>query len=256
MALPRAGKHPQRGNVEIGMRVEIWSDVVCPWCYIGKRRFESALARFPHAGEVEVRWRSFELDPSAPATGDVDLVGHLAAKYGVSRDEAAAMNERMTVTAAGEGLAFRLDIARRGRTFDAHRLLHLAADHGLQDDLKERLLAAYQTRGEPIADHEVLTRAAVTAGLDEAEVAGVLAGDAYAEAVRGDEDEARRLAVRGVPFFVFDRRYAVAGAQQADVLLEVLQKTWDERTPVQVVAGSGTDAADACGPEGCEAPAG
>ncbi|MGI8686849.1 MAG: DsbA family oxidoreductase [Acidimicrobiales bacterium] len=237
------------------MRVEIWSDVVCPWCYIGKRRFEAALARFPHADEVNVVWRSFELDPSA-SSSDIDLVGHLAAKYGVSRDEAEAMNERVTRIADDEGLAFRLDIARRGRTFDAHRLIHLAADRGLQDAMKEALLAAYQTQGEPIADHAALTRAATAVGLDEAEVAEVLAGDAYAGAVRADEREARDLGVRSVPFFVFDRRYGVSGAHPADVLLDVLRQAWDERSPVQVLAG-GTDvtSGDACGPDGCELPA-
>ena len=231
------------------MKVEIWSDVVCPWCYIGKRRFENALSRFPHADEVAVTWRSFELDPTTSAT-DIDLVGHLAAKYRVSREEAAAMNDRVTGIAAGEGLAFKLDIARRGNTFDAHRLVHLAAERGKQGEMKEALLSAYQTQGESIADHAALIRVAVPAGLDEGEVAGMLAGDAYASEVRADEREARELGVSGVPFFVFDRRYGVAGAQPADVLLEILQKAWDERSPVRVLPGR----EDACGPEGCGPP--
>ena len=222
------------------MKVEIWSDVVCPWCYIGKRRFEDALARFPHAGDVEVLWRSFELDPSAPTTGDLDLVNHLATKYGVSRAEAEAMNERVTRLAADEGLVFRLDIAKRGRTFDAHRLLHLAADRGVQGTLKERLLAAYQTQGEPIADPGALAGIAVGAGLDAGEVSAVLEGDAYAVAVRDDQREAQRLGVRGVPFFVFDGRVGVAGAQPSDVLLDALQRAWDERIPVRVEPPAGT----------------
>ncbi len=234
------------------MRVEIWSDVVCPWCYVGKRRFEAALDRFEESGRVEVVWRSFELDPSAPVTSDVDLVGHLAAKYRVSRDEARAMNDRVTALAAGEGLDMRLDIARRGRTFDAHRLLHLAADRGRQGELKERLLAAYQTEGEPVADHEALTRAAVAVGLDEAEVRAVLADSAYADDVRADQQEARRLGVTGVPFFVFDRRYAVSGAQSSDVLLEALRQAWSEREPRPLVTTPGTG--DAWGPEECEVP--
>jgi len=238
------------------MRVEIWSDVVCPWCYIGKRRFEAALARFPHADEVEVVWRSFELDRSAATTGDVDLVGHLAAKYGVSRDEAHAMNERVTRVAAEAGLAFRLDMARRGRTFDAHRLLHLAADRGVQGELKEALLTAYLTQGEPIADPEALTRVAVSVGLDEADAAGVLAGDRYAADVRADEREARELGVGAVPFFVFDRRYSVSGAQPADVLVDALRHAWDERGPVPVPAGAAeTVATDACRPTDCDLPA-
>jgi predicted DsbA family dithiol-disulfide isomerase len=210
------------------MRVEIWSDVVCPWCYVGKRRFEAALGRFEHAGDVEVVWRSFELDPSAPATADVDLVGHLAAKYRVSRDEARAMNDRVTAVAAGEGLAFRLDRARRGNTFDAHRLVHLAAASGRQDAMEERLMAAYFTEGEPVADPESLVRQAVAVGLDEAEARRVLAGDAFGADVRADEDDARRLGVTSVPFYVVDRRYGVAGAQPPDVLLGALRQAWAE----------------------------
>ena len=240
------------------MKVEIWSDVVCPWCYIGKRRFEAALGRFPHAEDVEVVWRSFELDPSAPTTGQLDLIQRLATKYGVSREEAEAMNERVTDLADDEGLAFRLDIARPGNTFDAHRLLHLAADRGMQDALKEALLAAYQTQGERISDPEVLARVAVATGLDGAEVADVLSSDAYAEAVRDDEREAQRLGVTGVPFFVFDRRYGVSGAQPSDVLLGALRQAWDECSPVQVLAGSGEGAggtdAGVCGPDGCAPP--
>ena len=231
------------------MRVEIWSDIVCPWCYIGKRRFESALSRFDHAEAVEVVWRSFELDPKAPAADDVDLVGHLAAKYGVSRDEARAMNAGVTEVAAAEGLAFRLDRARRGNTFDAHRLVHLAAASGLQDAMEERLMAAYFTEGEPVADHDALVRQAVAVGLDEAEARRLLGGDAYAAEVRADEADARRLGITSVPFFVVDRRYGIAGAQPADVLLGALRQAEAERSPLQFVSATGP-AGDACGPDG------
>jgi predicted DsbA family dithiol-disulfide isomerase len=208
------------------MQVEIWSDVVCPWCYIGKRRFEAALAEFDHRDEVEVRWRSFELDPSAPATVDVDLIERLATKYGVSREQAEAMNDRVTRLADEVGLSYRLDIAKPGNTFDAHRVLHLAADRGVQGDLKERLLSAYQSNGEPIADHATLVRAAVAAGLDEAEVRAVLDGDKYADAVRADEREGRELGITGVPFFVLDRRYGVSGAQASEAILQALEQAW------------------------------
>jgi predicted DsbA family dithiol-disulfide isomerase len=227
------------------------ADVVCPWCAIGKRRLEHALERFEHAADVEVRWRSFELDPTAPATIDVDLIERLATKYGVARAEAEAMNARVSGIAAEEGLSFRLDIAKPGNTFDAHRLLHLAAAHDRQGPVGERLLAGYQAEGEPIADHDALTRLAVEGGLDEAEVREVLASDRYADAVRADEAEARELGVRGVPFFVFDRRYAVSGAQPTELLLEVLEQAWQERAPVEVVTGPD---ADACGPDGCAVP--
>jgi predicted DsbA family dithiol-disulfide isomerase len=193
-----------------------------------------------------VVWRSFELDPTAPAVREVSNVERLAHKYGVSVEQAQAMLDRMTSVAAGEDLHFRLDIARSGNTFDAHRLLHLASERGVQDDLKEALLAAYQTEGEAISDHEVLTKRAVGVGLDETEVRDVLAGDRYAVEVRRDEAEGEALGVSGVPFFVIDRRYAVSGAQDSDVLVEVLERAWSVRSPLEVIAG------DACGIDGCE----
>src|SRR5207248_8521488 len=130
------------------MKVEIWSDVVCPWCYIGKRRFESALAGFEHRDDVEVVWRSFELDPSAPARRSGDSAQRLADKYGMSREQAVASQDRLTEMAAGEGLAFHFENAQSGNTFDAHRLLHLASERGLQDEVKERLFRAYFSEGE------------------------------------------------------------------------------------------------------------
>jgi predicted DsbA family dithiol-disulfide isomerase len=211
------------------MQVEIWSDVVCPWCYIGKRRFERALAQFAHADEVDVVWRSFELDPTAPATIDVDLIERLASKYGVSRDQAEAMNARVSGIAAEEGLDYRLDIARPGNTFDAHRLMHLGAERGVQHDLGERLLAAYQSEGQPIADHKTLVKAAIAVGIVEHDVRAMLDSDKFADAVRADEETGRQLGITGVPFFAIDRRYGVAGAQSADVLLHALEQAWDGR---------------------------
>jgi predicted DsbA family dithiol-disulfide isomerase len=205
------------------MQVEIWSDVVCPWCYIGKRRFEEALRRFDGRDDVEVVWRSFELDPGAPAVG-VDVLGHLAEKYGVSTEEARAMQDRVTRAAAGEGLEYHLDKTQRGNSFDAHRLLHLARAHGRQDALKERLFAAYFTDGRPIGDRAVLRELAVDAGLPVAEVDDVLATDRYADAVRDDERTARELGCRGVPFFVVDRRYGTSGAQDPELLLQALRQ--------------------------------
>jgi predicted DsbA family dithiol-disulfide isomerase len=227
------------------LKVEIWSDVVCPWCYIGKRRFEAALARFPHADRIAVEWKSFELDPSAPRRLDGDLAGQLAAKYGVSRAEADGMHARMTGVAAEEGLDFRFDIAQSGSTFDAHRLLHLAADRGLQGALKERLVRAYLTEGEPIGEPATLARLAAEVGLPAADVAAVLDSDTYAEQVRADEQEARALGITGVPFFVVDRRYGVSGAQPADLLLEVLQKAWAEANPLTVIGGADSQSGDA-----------
>lgn len=231
------------------MRVEIWSDVVCPWCYVGKRRFEKALAAFPHRDQVEVVWRSFELDTSAPAERVGDYAQLLATKYGFSVERGQEMVDTMTATAAQDGLDFHFERARTGNTFDAHRLLHLAAERGVQDAVKERLLKAAFTDGEPVGDREALVRLVAEAGLDADEARTVLAEGTYADAVRADEAEAQRFGISGVPFFVVDRTYGVSGAQPADVLLQVLEKAWDERTPVQLVPAGG--AAPGCDGDAC-----
>jgi predicted DsbA family dithiol-disulfide isomerase len=210
------------------MKVEIWSDVVCPWCYVGKRRFEKALAEFDGRDSVQVVYRSFELNPAAERDEGGDLAGRLARKYGVSMEEAQAMNQRVTDAAAGEGVEFRLDVARPGNTFDAHRLLHLAASEGRQAEMKERLVRAYFTEGRAIGDVEVLGELAVEVGLDRARAAEVLGGDEFSDAVRRDEREAAQLGISGVPFFVFDRRYGVSGAQLAEVFSGALEHASSE----------------------------
>ncbi|MCA1843324.1 MAG: DsbA family oxidoreductase, partial [Actinobacteria bacterium] len=170
------------------MRVEIWSDVVCPWCYVGKRNFEAALVSFEHRADVEVTWRSFELDPSAPAVRDGDYAAHLARKYGMSVAQAEQMIETMTATGARAGAVLDFGKARPGNTSDAHRLLHLARERGVQDATKERLFRATFSEGEPIGDREALLRLAIDAGLPAGEAAAVLDGDAYAAEVRADEE--------------------------------------------------------------------
>ncbi|MFA9430646.1 DsbA family oxidoreductase [Egicoccus sp. AB-alg2] len=217
------------------MQVEVWSDVACPWCAVGKRRLEAALARFEHRDEVDVRWRSFELDPAAPPVRDGDYARRLADKYGSSLDAARAMIDRMTATAAADGWRFRFDRIRPGNTFDAHRLLHLAAERGVQDAVKEALLSAYLEDGVAIGDHDALAAVAAAAGLEPGEVGDVLAGDRYAAEVRADEQQAHAFGITGVPFFVLDRRYGVSGAQPADVLLQALRQAWSERTPLAMV---------------------
>jgi predicted DsbA family dithiol-disulfide isomerase len=207
--------------------VEIWSDVVCPWCYLGKRRFETALSQFEHRDDVEVVWRSFELDPNAERNPTGTSAERLAAKYGMSPEEVAASHERLTGFAAEVGLEYHLDRTRGGNTFDAHRLIQLGKARGVQDAVKERLMRAYFTDTEPVDDHETLIRIASEAGLDADEARVVLASDDYAEAVREDEELARRIGINGVPFFVLGRRYGVSGAQTPDVLLEALDKSWE-----------------------------
>jgi predicted DsbA family dithiol-disulfide isomerase len=228
------------------MNVEIWSDIACPWCYVGKRRFEAALAGFEHRDEVTVTWRSFELDPAAPRERPVDGAAHLAEKYGTTRERALEMHAHMTEVAAGEGLDFRFDLARGGNTFDANRLLHLAAEHGIQDAVKERFMRAYLTEGRPIGDSETLEELAVEAGLPRQEVAELLAGDRYAADVREDERTASAFGIHAVPFFVVDRSLGASGAQPPEVLAEMLRQGWEARPKLAVVADGET-----CGPDGC-----
>lgn len=204
------------------MQVDIWSDVVCPWCAIGKTRFERALAGFAHRDEVTVRYRSFELDPTTPRIVEGPYVDRLASKYGTTPAQAQAMVDRMTAQAAAEGLAFDFDVAQPGNTFDAHRLLHLAADRGIQREVKTRFLTGYLSEGAAIGTVDALRSLATDGGLDAAEVDAVLAGDRYADDVRADERQARAYGISGVPFFVFDRRIGVSGAQPAELLQQAL----------------------------------
>ncbi len=236
--------------VSAGMKtlsVDVWSDIACPWCYVGKRRLEAALARFPHRDAVKVVWRAFELDPTAPRVRDknVSYIERLAKKYGSSVAEAEGMIRRMTDVAAADGLTFHFERVQSGNTFDAHRVLHLAADRGVQDAVKERFLRAYMTEGEPIGEPDALVRLASEAGLDRDEVRRVLEGDRYAREVRDDEEEARQNGIRGVPFFVIGGRYAVSGAQTADVLLDALTRGWDREAESRLAEGA------VCGPDGC-----
>ena len=233
----------------MSLRVDVWSDIACPWCYVGKRRLEAALEKFAHRAEVDVHWRAFELDPAAPKVqpAPVDYAARLAKKYGTAPARAQQMIDSMTDVAKQDGLDFRFDKIRPGNTFDAHRLIHLASLRGKQDAVKERFLRAYMTEGEPIGDREVLARLAVEAGLDEAEVIDALASDAHAKDVREEEDAARELGISGVPFFVIGGRYAVSGAQPVEVLLRALQHGWDaaKKPALETISG------EVCGPDGC-----
>jgi predicted DsbA family dithiol-disulfide isomerase len=210
------------------LTVDIWSDVVCPWCYIGKRRFEAALSQFEHRDEVDVTWHSFELDPTAPPVQPGRTAERLAEKYGTTVQEAEQRQAEITALAAQEGLAYDLAESRSGNSFDAHRLTHLGGQHGLGNQVMERLMTAYFSEREPIGDRETLERLAVEAGLPADEVSALLAGDRLADAVRADEEAAVRLGIQGVPFFVLGRRYGLSGAQPADIMLQALRQTWDE----------------------------
>ncbi|MEU6653775.1 DsbA family oxidoreductase [Streptomyces sp. NPDC046900] len=236
------------------MRVEIWSDIACPWCYVGKARFEKALGAFPHRDKVEVVHRSFELDPHR-AKGDVQpVLTMLAKKYGMSETQAQAGENNLAAQAAAEGLDYRTSGRDHGNTFDMHRLLHLAKERGRQDELIQVLYRANFAEERSVFTEGVerLVELAVESGLDAEEVRGVLADPtAYADAVRADEREAAELGANGVPFFVLDRKYGVSGAQPAEVFTQALTQAWGERPQLRLIEDGG---ADACGPDGCAVP--
>ncbi|MDX2920384.1 MULTISPECIES: DsbA family oxidoreductase [Streptomyces] len=236
------------------MRVEIWSDIACPWCYIGKARFEKGLAEFAHRDEVEVVHRSFELDPSR-AKGDTALViDMLAEKYGRSREEAAAMEANVAANAQSEGLGYRTEGRDHGNTFDIHRLLHLAKARGRQEELLTLAYRANFAEERSVFDDEVLAALAEEAGLDADEARAVLADpEAYADDVRTDEREAAELGANAVPFFVLDRRYGISGGQPSEVFVQALEQAWKDR-PATALTTVGGDAA-ACDADGaCEVP--
>ena len=232
------------------LRIDIWSDVACPWCWVGKRHLEGALDRFAHP--VQVVWRAFELNPTAPKAADiqVDYVGRLARKYGVSRGQGEAMIERMTQTGLACGVEFRFERIRPGNTFDAHRLLHWSLGSGKQNVLKERLFVAYMNEGKNLSDHSVLAQLAADVGFDEDAAQAVLRCEEYADAVRADLAAAGQLGITGVPFFAVGGRYAVPGAQPPDVLLSVLHRAWDDKESEEEDAPPGS----ACSDDVCPVP--
>lgn len=238
------------------MRIEIWSDIACPWCYVGKRRLESALETLSAAGTidreaVDIVYRSFQLDPSAPTEPTQTAREMLAKKYGMSPAQAAEAQDRVTALAAAEGMAWQHDKTLHASTRDAHRLLHLAKETGHQPALKEALLHANFVEARNIADRTVLREVALGVGLPAERVDAVLAGTDFATAVEADQEQAAAYGANGVPFFVFENKYAVSGAQPTELFTEVVEKVWAEAhpAPVQLLATGGADGA--CGPDGC-----
>jgi predicted DsbA family dithiol-disulfide isomerase len=234
------------------VRIEIWSDVVCPWCYIGKRHLEEALAGFDHADDVELVYRSYELDPSAPQVAVETTEEALARKFGTDLAGVRELMKRTDAPAEAAGLHFVHGTAPAARTVDAHRLLHLALEEGRQLELKEALLAAYFLQGRSMGDHDVLREVALSVGLPAERVDAVLSSDEYADAVAADIAQARAYGANGVPFFVVDAKYGVSGAQPTEVFTQLLDTAWAEAHPqVQLATVPGADDASACGPDGC-----
>lgn len=235
------------------LTVEVWSDIACPWCFIGKRRFATALAGFPHRDHVEVTWRSYELSPTTPVGPGRPELDALAEHKGIPVDRVKQMFAQVTAVAAGEGLAYDFDRALAVNTFAAHRLVHLAHSTGgadLAERTLEALFSAHFEHGADLGDDETLVRIVSGAGLDAEAARAALDSDEGADAVRADEDEARALGVTGVPFFVVDRRVAVSGAQPAEVFTQLLEAGWREANPLQTLAAADPDAA-ACVDDSC-----
>ncbi|QNU17586.1 DsbA family oxidoreductase [Geobacillus zalihae] len=231
------------------MKIEVWSDFVCPFCYIGKRRLEQALEPFPHRENVEIVFRSFELDPNAPNETPLTIHEIIANKYGISIEEAKRANADIGRQAEAVGLTFRFETMKPTNTFDAHRLAHYAKEKGKLNEMVERLFYAYFTESKRISDRDVLLAIAEATGLDRAEAEEVLASGRYTQEVRRDEEEAAALGIRGVPFFVLNGKYAISGAQPVDVFRRALEKVWEEEQsrPLQLLGEEGR----ACGDDDC-----
>lgn len=234
------------------MKIEIWSDVACPWCYIGKRRFETALNGFAHKDSVEVQWRSYQLDPTIPEHYDGTELSYLSERKGMDPTQVAGMFAHVTEQAAGEGLSYKFDDVVVANSFNAHQLLHLAAARGLGDAVKEALLSGHFEHGLDIGSRDALVQLGTEAGLSAVEINKALDTDKYADEVRQDFADARAIGVTGVPFFVIDRKYGISGAQPADVFSQALEQAWQEANPLTMVAAApdGSDA-EVCGPDGC-----
>ena len=234
------------------MKVEIWSDYQCPFCYIGKRRFEDALSQFEHKSQVEVEFRSFELNPEAERDINMSQNEMLAKKYGMSQAQVEANSQNMTQQAAELGLEYHLDKVILTNSFDAHRLMHFAETKGKGKEMNERLFKAYFTEGKHIGDHATLADLAKEVGLDKPEVESMLAGTSFTAEVRGNEQEGSLLGITGVPFYVINRKYGISGAQPPEAFLDTLRKVWAEENPLQMVNEPATG--DACTDGSCNIP--
>ena len=245
------------GTVDIDMKIEIWSDIACPWCYIGKRRFEDALDGFAHRDDVDVQWRSFQLDPSLPDHFDGTETEYLSQMKGMPAAQVRQMFDHVTEQAAGVGLNYDFDSIVVANSFTAHRFLHFAKTHGLMSEAKEMLLSGHFEKGRDIGDVDYLAEVGREIGLDLDEVRRILATDEFSDEVRADISEARALGANGVPFFVIDRKYGISGAQPAEVFSQALETAWDEGQKLTVLGGTPQSAGKdfavgaACGPDGC-----
>lgn len=238
--------------MENKLKVQIWSDIMCPFCYIGKRRIEEALSLFKHKDAVEIEWKSFELDASFIASPEDSLVEHLAEKYRKDSDWAQTMLDNMTQNAKSAGLDFHFEKAVLANSHHAHRLLHLAKKHHLANELEELLFKAYLTEGKDLNNLNTLSEIGIAVGLEAEAVAQVLHSDDYSKDVKQDIQEANTIGVQGVPFFVFDNKYAISGAQPATAFLQTLEKVWEEGQFDSKVTLLNTSTENSCDINGCD----
>ncbi len=238
--------------MENQLKIQIWSDVMCPFCYIGKRKIEEALNQFENKESVAIEWKSFQLDPSFVATPNENLAEHLAEKYRKDTDWAQTMLENMTENAKNSGLDFHFEKAILANSLNAHRLLHLAKEHKLSNEVKELLFKAYLTDGKNVNDWDTLKEIGLEAGLETAEIEQLINSKDYTKEVLQDQQQAQAIGVTGVPFFVFDNKYAVSGAQSTDVFLKTLEKTWEDGKFTIPIKIQNTAEANSCGIDGCE----
>lgn len=238
------------------MKIEVWSDYICPFCYIGKRRLENALDQFEYKDEVELIFKSFELNPNAEKKIDRNIHEIIAKKYGISVEQAKVSNNQIVEQAKAVGLNYNFDDLIPTNTFDAHRLSHYAKTKGKANALSERILKAYFVDALNISDHKTLARLAGEIGLNSDDALKVLESDQYGEQVRKDEENASRLRISGVPYFVFNNQYVVSGAQPPELFLEVLDKVKKEEVSSEVVKGKNQDNEnaneDSCSDGKCE----
>ena len=245
------------------MKIEIWSDIACPWCFIGKRRFESALEGFAHKDDVEVEWRSFQLDPTLPDRVEESEVDYLSRTKGMPAEAVKQMFAQVSEQAAGEGLNYDFSSIVVANSFTAHRFLHFAKAHGVMAEAEEALMSGHFETGRDIGSIDYLAEVGEGLGLDPAEVRRVLESNEYTRAVEADIAEARSLGANGVPFFVIDRKYGISGAQQPEVFSRALDTAWEESSKLTVLSGAGSTGPAAsdgagvpdgavCGPEGCD----
>lgn len=232
------------------MNVEIWSDVMCPFCYIGKSKFEKALEQFPHKNDINIIWKSFQLDPTTVTDPSLNTIENLAEKKGWSKEQADETVAHVTNIAKQVGLDFHFEKTVVANSFDAHRLSHLAKKYGKQNELEEKLFAAYFTEGKNTADYDTLLQIGTEVGLDVKEIEDVLKSDTYANEVQLDIKQAQQIGVSGVPFFVLDNKYAISGAQEPDAFLQALKKAYEET--INDIETINTNKDGACGPDGCE----